>query len=472
MIKFGTSGFRGIIGENFTKENVQKVAYAIATIVNKKKFVDPIIDIGYDNRFMGDFFAKWVSEVLIGNNIKVNFFEKSLPTPVIGYLSKSHTFGIVLTASHNPYYYNGMKVFQGGGEVPDDFASKIEKLANSVKSAKIKTLSFEEGVAQGKITLASNYDEYLKSVLSFVNKKEILAYNPKILFNAMHGNSTSVILNICKKLGFKNFEIMKDNIDPYFEHGLPAPYLKNLTDQAKRVKEENFDLGLALDGDSDRITCIDKSGQIYDCNYVLTLLFNYLVEARGFKGGVVHNTAFTNLISLVAKAHDRTDYVAKVGFKNIAEIFKNSDAFIGGETNGIALKEHLLGKDGVLGAILLIDMISYYKKSFKELLTSIEKEYKFKGKVLEFAYPITLKKKEEITQQVFVKKELPKLERKLVSCGYSDGAKYVFENGYWAMIRFSGNENVVRIFSEAENEKACLKDIEKLEDFIGVKERQ
>ena len=90
MIKFGTSGFRGIIGENFTKENVQKVAYAIATIVNKKKFVDPIIDIGYDNRFMGDFFAKWVSEVLIGNNIKVNFFEKSLPTPVIGYLSKSH----------------------------------------------------------------------------------------------------------------------------------------------------------------------------------------------------------------------------------------------------------------------------------------------------------------------------------------------------------------------------------------------
>ena len=117
-------------------------------------------------------------------------------------------------------------------------------------------------------------------------------------------------------------------------------------------------------------------------------------------------------------------------------------------------------------------MISYYKKSFKELLTSIEKEYKFKGKVLEFAYPITLKKKEEITQQVFVKKELPKLERKLVSCGYSDGAKYVFENGYWAMIRFSGNENVVRIFSEAENEKACLKDIEKLEDFIGVKERQ
>ena len=472
MIKFGTSGFRGIIGENFNKENVQRVAYALAMLISKEKIEKPIIDVGYDNRFMGDFFAKWVIEVLISYKIDVNFFEKSLPTPVIGFISKKHTFGIVLTASHNPYYYNGIKIIKDGGEIPDSFAQKIEKIANAVKFSKIKTTAYEDGISQKKICLVNNYEDYIKSVLSYINKKSICDYNPKILFNSMHGNSSMVIKEICKKIGFKNYEIMKESIDPYFEHGLPAPYLKNLTDQAKRVKDEKFDLGLALDGDSDRITCIDKSGEIYDCNYILTALFNYLVKEKKFEGGVVHNTAFTNLLSLVAKANDRADYVAKVGFKHISEIFKNTDAFIGGETNGIALKNHLFGKDGVLGAFLLIDLISYYRKNFKEILSSIEKKYHFKGKVIEFAYPITLKKKEEITDLVFIKKELPLMDRKLISCDYSDGVKYIFENGYWAMIRFSGNENVVRIFVEAENEKNCLRDISKLENFINVKERQ
>lgn len=472
MIKFGTSGFRGIIGENFNKENVQRVAYALAMLISKEKIEKPIIDVGYDNRFMGDFFAKWVIEVLISYKIDVNFFEKSLPTPVIGFISKKHTFGIVLTASHNPYYYNGIKIIKDGGEIPDSFAQKIEKIANAVKFSKIKTTAYEDGISQKKICLVNNYEDYIKSVLSYINKKSICDYNPKILFNSMHGNSSMVIKEICKKIGFKNYEIMKESIDPYFEHGLPAPYLKNLTDQAKRVKDEKFDLGLALDGDSDRITCIDKTGDIYDCNYILTLLYNYFIEAKGYTGGVAHNTAFTNLLSLVCKAHDKPEYISKVGFKHIAEIFLKSDAFIGGETNGIALKDHLLSKDGVLASFLLIDLISHYKKSFKELLTKLEKEYNFKGKVLEFAYPISLTKKAEITDKVFVKKDLPLLDKKLISSSYADGAKYIFENGYWGMIRFSGNENVVRIFAEMEDEKACLEQIAKLEDFIGVKVRQ
>ena len=385
---------------------------------------------------------------------------------------KKHTFGIVLTASHNPFYYNGIKVFSGGREVPDEYSSKIEKIANSVKYKNIKSVPYESGVESGKITELTRFDEYIKSILSFVNKKNIQEYNPKILFNVMHGNATTAIKDICKRLGLKNYEIMKENLDPYFEHGLPAPYLKNLGEQAKRVQKEKFDIGLALDGDSDRITCIDKTGDIYDCNYILTLLYNYFIEAKGYTGGVAHNTAFTNLLSLVCKAHDKPEYISKVGFKHIAEIFLNSDAFIGGETNGIALKDHLLSKDGVLASFLLIDLISHYKKSFKELLTKLEKKYNFKGKVLEFAYPISLTKKAEITDKVFVKKDLPLLDKKLISSSYADGAKYVFENGYWGMIRFSGNENVVRIFAEMEDEKACLEQIAKLEDFIGVKVRQ
>ena len=472
MIKFGTSGFRGVIGDNFTKENTCKLAYALGSLIKKEKITEPIVDIGFDNRFMGEFFAKWAAEVLVAYGVKVNFYTESLPSPALAFMAKKHTFGIVLTASHNPFYYNGIKVFSGGREVPDEYSSKIEKIANSVKYKNIKSVPYESGVESGKITELTRFDEYIKSILSFVNKKSIQEYNPKILFNVMHGNATTAIKDICKRLGLKNYEIMKENLDPYFEHGLPAPYLKNLGEQAKRVQKEKFDIGLALDGDSDRITCIDKSGEIYDCNYILTLLYNYFIEAKGYAGGVAHNTAFTNLLSLVCKAHDKPEYISKVGFKHIAEIFLKSDAFIGGETNGIALKDHLLSKDGVLASFLLIDLISHYKKSFKELLTKLEKEYNFKGKVLEFAYPISLTKKAEITDKVFVKKELPLLDKKLISSSYADGAKYVFENGYWGMIRFSGNENVVRIFAEMEEEKACLEQIAKLEDFIGVKVRQ
>ena len=472
MIKFGTSGFRGVLGDNFTKENLQRIAYGLVQLLKKDKQDSSVIYIGYDNRFMGKTFAMWVAEVLVAYDIKIKFFEKSMPTPVVAFMSKTSTFGIVLTASHNPYYYNGIKIFKNGGEIPDEYASKLEKIANSVKVNKIKTLSFQDGITFKKVEVVSSFESYVKSVISFLEKNEVTSFNPKILFNSMHGNTAIVINEICKKISFKNHEIMNESIDPYFEYKLPAPYLENLTGQAKRVKKEKFDLGIALDGDSDRITCIDKSGEIFDGNYILTLLFKYFVEAKKYKGGVVHNTAFTNLISILAKKVGCADYVAKVGFKNIAEVFDRTDAFLGGETNGVALKEHVKCKDGILGAFLLISLISYYKKSFKQILSSVEKELNYKSKVLEFAYPITLKKKEEINEKVFIKKELPKFNKNIINTSYGDGAKYIFDGGYWAMVRFSGNENVVRIFAEESDENLVLKNIEIIENFIGVKVRQ
>ena len=472
MIKFGTSGFRGVIGENFNKENVQKIAYALTKLIKQEKEKFPCVHIGYDNRFMGEIFAKWFSEVLIYEKIKVVFYDTSMPTPVVAYMSKDSAFGVVLTASHNPYYYNGIKIIRKSGEIPDDFANKIERIANKISINKIKTKTFEDGVQDGTIIIQKNTDDYEKSVLSFLNKKKIKNENPKILFNAMHGNSSKTIRSICKKLKLENYEIMNENIDPYFEFGLPAPYLKNLTAQAVKVKKEKYDIGIALDGDSDRITCIDSSGEIYDCNYILVLLLDYLISEKNFKGGVVHNTAFTNLISLIAKKYNQPEYIAKVGFKNIAEKLSTTDAFIGGETNGVAIKKHILGKDGIIGAFLVIDMLCHYKKSLKKLLNDLEKNLKFPSCALEFAYPIDKEKKDEITNKVFIFKELPQLNQEIVKFNYEDGAKFTFSSGYWTMVRFSGNENVVRIFAEMPNEEECQDIILKMEKFVGVKERQ
>lgn len=472
MIKFGTSGFRGIIGDNFTKESVQRVAYAVAMLIKKEKVENAIIDIGFDNRFMAGDFAKWVAEVLAFYKIKINFYSIPTPTPTIAYLSKKHTFGIVLTASHNPYFYNGIKVFKQSGEVNDKYAEKIEKIANNMDYTKIKSITFDEGVKKGIIKLTKNTNSYQKNVISYINKDNLLKYNPKVLFNAMHGNSSLVVREICDKLGFTNYEIMKENIDPYFEGGLPAPYLKNLIDQKERVVKENFDIGIAFDGDSDRVTIIDKSGQIYDCNYILPAVYEYFVKVKGYSGGVAHNGAFSSLISLIAKDLNEKEIITKVGFKNVAEAFQNTTAFMGGETNGISLKEHIYGKDGIFAGFVVLDLISYYQKTFKEILTETTQKFHFPSCVIEFAYPITLEKKAEINEQVFIKKELPKLDKKIVSTNYNDGLKINFENNYWAAIRFSGNELVVRIFTEMENLENSNKMVAKLEKFIGVKERQ
>lgn len=472
MIKFGTSGFRGIMGGNFNKQNLQKIAYAVSKLIKDEKVKTPVIDIGFDNRFMGDFYAKWATEVFTAYGIKINFYENSTPTPAIAYLSKEHTFGVVLTASHNPYYYNGIKIFKNGGEVLDAYAAKIEEIANAVNFDDIKTLDFETALKKGQICLVKHIEAYEMSVVSFLNKKMLRKRNLKVLFNVMHGNGAVAINNIMKKLGLKNYEIMNANIDPYFEHELPAPYLKNLTVQKQRVVKEKFDLGIALDGDSDRVSFIDNNGEMYDCNYIVPLLYSYLIENKKMKGGVAHNIAFTSLLSYVVKELGQEEHIAKVGFKNIAEKFETTDAILGAETTGIALKEHVYCKDGILSGLLVLDMLSSCEKNITDLLKDVKKKFNYPCKVYEFAYPITDKKKAEIQKKVFEDKKLPCLSRKIENADYFDGVKFYFDKKYWAEIRFSGNENVVRIFAEMENDKACYKMIAEIEKFIGVSERQ
>ena len=472
MIKFGTSGFRGIMGDNFNKQNLQKIAYAVSKLIKDEKVKTPVIDIGFDNRFMGDFYAKWATEVFTAYGIKINFYENSTPTPAIAYLSKEHTFGVVLTASHNPYYYNGIKIFKNGGEVLDAYAAKIEEIANAVNFDDIKTLDFETALKKAQICLVKHIEAYEMSVVSFLNKKMLKRRNLKVLFNVMHGNGAVAINNIMKKLGLKNYEIMNANIDPYFEHELPAPYLKNLTVQKQRVVKEKFDLGIALDGDSDRVSFIDNNGEMYDCNYIVPLLYSYLIENKKMKGGVAHNIAFTSLLSYVVKELGQEEHIAKVGFKNIAEKFETTDAILGAETTGIALKEHVYCKDGILSGLLVLDMLSSCEKNITDLLKDVKKKFNYPCKVYEFAYPITDKKKAEIQKKVFEDKKLPCLSRKIENADYFDGVKFYFDKKYWAEIRFSGNENVVRIFAEMENDKACYKMITEIEKFIGVSERQ
>ena len=472
MIKFGTSGFRGIMGDNFTKENVQKIAFAIDKIIKTEKIKKNKIIIGYDNRFMSIDYAKWIAEVL-AVNLKVELYEFAVPTPLVCHRAKGVGFGIVLTASHNPYMYNGIKIFTSAGkEIDDTFASKVEKFAN-LENVEIKTLDYNVAVAKGKIVLTNDIETYCNSILNFVDAKKVARSKIKVLANAMHGNSVKSLKYLFDKIKLKNYEIMNTEIDPYFEHKLPAPYFYNLTEQASRVVKEGFDLGVALDGDSDRFSLIGKSGKVYDCNYVVAVLYYYYITKKGYTGSVVKNKALSNLVGIVATKSGKKSYDANNGFKNIAPLLEGTDAFIGAESNGIAFKEHILSKDGIFACMAVIDALVSLKKSFEEVLEEITKKFNFKSYTKEFAYNINEKQRASIIKLFENNKKRHGFDKlNLEGTDFSEGYKFLYENGYWGMVRFSGCEPVVRIFSEMPTEELCDEMIKTYEDFIGVKEKQ
>ena len=469
MIKFGTSGFRGILGDNFTKENVQKVAYAVSQSLLKNGKTNANICIGFDNRFMSKKYAEWICEVLaIKHNIK--FFENSVPTPLIAWNAKNYDLGIMLTASHNPYYYNGIKIFKNGGqECDDEFAAQIENVANNVSYSEIEKIDFDNAVKSEKVVLTCEIDNYCDSVLNNVDFEFLKSHKQKVLVNVMHGSGLECIRKILDKLEY-NYEIMNENLDPYFENKLPAPYVQNLTEQAKKMRE-GFDLGFAYDGDADRFTFVSSSGRIYDCNYVSAVVYYYLTVVKGQKGDVVKNKALTNLLKLIAEENGNNVFEVRNGFKHVGAKLKITNSIFGTETNGIAFKNHVMSKDGPMASMLVLDAVAHIGKPFDDIVNEIYQRYNYKSVIKEFAYPVSDALKNDIITK-FSNKNYPKYKFEIDYVDDEEGYKIYYKNGYWGMVRFSGNEPVVRIFSEMQTDDECNEMIACYEDFLGVKERQ
>jgi len=473
MIKFGTSGFRGIIADNFTKENVQKIAYAVANILIKEGKTDKTISFGYDNRFMGKEFAEWMSEVLLAYGLRVEMYSKSVPCTLIAYEVKHKHLGLYITASHNPFYYSGVKIFVNGAKEPDkEFTDKIEKIANKVNAAKIPTMSIADAEKKGLITYTDNIKGYCDNVVKLVGTKNIKGSGVRILFNPMHGATSECTRYIFKKLGLEDVIVMNENPDPYFGGGMPAPYKHNLGEQVKMLKAKKCDFGFAVDGDGDRVTFIDKTGETYDCNYIAVVMYYYLVKYRKFKGDFVRNIAFTSLLDKVVKSLGGNTHTALVGFKNVAKGLQNTNSFIGAETNGIAFKDHVLHKDGILCGLMLVDIICAMKKPLSSIIKAIKEEYNYPCEEVECNYETTASHRDYLKKKIYDKKELPKLSRKILKVDYSDGMKMYFENDYWAMVRFSGTECVMRLFVELETAEKSYEMVKELEKFIELTERQ
>ncbi len=468
-IKFGTSGWRDIIADNFTFENVRIVAQAVADYIKEKEMEDNGVVVGYDTRFMARDFALEAAKVLGANGIKIFFTNRDTPTPVIAYdiIKNKRAGGVNITASHNPYKYAGFKFSPdwGGPALPETtkwIEDRIDKIRNQ-ENEKYRYKEIEELKEQGLFEEFDPRPQYVEQITSLVDLSVIKESGLRILYNPMHGTGRDYLDYILKEFDIE-VEVINDDLDPLFDGKGPEPSADNLKEMAKKLKNEKFDIGIATDGDADRFGILDRNGEYVKPNYIIALVYNYVHTEKKIKGGVARSVATTHLIDAVARQFREKAYETPVGFKYLGDILaRGHAAVVGEESAGLSIKGHVPEKDGILADLLVAEMVAKTGKTLTELIEELfEKVGPFYTERINF--PI---ENEETKGRLlkFLDSEIKKFAgRNVKKIIRADGSKLIFEDGSWVLFRPSGTEPVIRFYVEAHTK-------EDLKELIDAGER-
>jgi len=467
MIKFGTSGFRAIIGEGWTKENIQKIGFGFRKVAEASGKPVHIV-IGYDTRFMGRESAMWFCEAACSAKIKATFMNVYVPTPFIAYKAVNTDFGVMITASHNPSIYNGIKIFLRGGKEGDDvfFGGVAKNL-----EAKYTTTPFDQLIKNGIVTFSEDTSDYVKTIASQLDINTIKSGNTKVLFNPMHGSGSAITKQLFDKMGVK-YTIINENPDPMFGGRMPAPYAHNLIGMAAEVVKGKYHFGVALDGDADRVAIIDGDGKFYDCNYLAAAFYYYLTQIKKQKGGAIKNFLTSNLINKLCAKYGFDIHETPVGFKFLGKAMQQSDALIAAESGGMGFRQVSLSKDGIATAAFLVDLVATMKKGIGKIVSEIAAMVAFPSIYIEYAYPFSNADRDKMLFKLCSKTK-PKFSIETAKVdAYPDGFKITFEGDYWVGARISGTESAMRIYTEMPTEAACNEAIATMEKFYDISERQ
>ncbi len=450
MIKFGTGGWRAIIGDEFTKANVQLLTAAIAEKMSDEEKTANGFVIGYDRRFLSEEAAHWAAEVMAGMGIFCRVINREAPTPLIMFAVKYYDlpYGMAVTASHNPAVYNGVKVFMKGGRDADEILTgELEQYIKSIDPAEIKAVPFEDGIRSGLIQSIDPMNQYIDSIIRSINMDAIRSRNLKIALDPMYGVSKTALQTILLTARC-DVDVIHERRDALFGGRLPAPNSKTLSSLITYVEEKHCDIGIATDGDADRLGVIDDRGEFLHPNKILVLLYYYLIKFRGWHGAAVRNLATTHLLDRIAEDFGETCYEVPVGFKYVSSKMAETNAIIGGESSGgLTVRGHIQGKDGIYAAALLVEMLATTGRSLSEIYGEITAKYGA-CEMDESDFRFTQQDKERITGILLEDKLLPEFPYEIEKVSYMDGCKVYFKNGGWIIARFSGTEPLLRIFCE------------------------
>ena len=446
-IKFGTSGWRGILADEFTFENVRIVTQAICDHIREKGEREKGVVIGYDTRFMGRKFALESAEILAANGIKAFLCKRDVPTPVIAFeiIRRKAAGGINFTASHNPPEYNGLKFSSSwGGPALPETTGEIERRANEMMGEMTyREVSLNKGMDEKLIEIIEPKDSYLKEIREKVDVGVLKGM--KVAVDHLYGTSRDYLDSVLKEAGC---EVVRfhEYPDPTFGGKPPEPSEENIHDLIEKVRGDNtISIGLATDGDADRFGIVDRGGIYIEPNYIVALLLDYLIRTRKWSGGVARSVATTHLIDRVAARHGIEVYETPVGFKYIGELISEDKLIIGGEESaGLTIKGHVPEKDGILACLLVAEMVAREGKSVTEMLNNLYSEV---GTVLTRRVNIHL-------QGSGLKDRLKTLPSSFAGLKVDkvvtiDGTKLILSDGSWVLIRPSGTEPVVRFYAES-----------------------
>ena len=470
-IKFGTSGWRGLIADDFTYATVRLAVRAISEHLTSKK-AHPTVLVGYDTRFYSEEFSALAVQVLQDHGIKTLLCDTFTPTPAIAFeIQRRQLDGAInFTASHNPAQYHGLK-FSGADagpalpEVTKDIESRVASLvaqeSHGLKAASPGTHGAKRNLGE----LVNLKADYLKRLNELVRFDVIRKSNLKVVADALHGAGAGYLDKALADHGI-SVEARRTNRDCLFGGGGPDVSEENLASLGKAVKEGGAKIGLATDGDADRFGVVDSDGTWIQPNLILALIYDYIVESRGWKLPAARSVATTQMMDAAAKMHGQTTYQTPVGFKYIGQLIREDKIAMGGEESaGLTIRGHVPEKDGILACLLVAEMTAACGASISEQVRALFKKLGREFHPVRENLHLSDEQKANAIKRVAVDASTL-LGRKVVSVDRTDGAKFVFGDGSWMLLRLSGTEPLLRLYVEADSAAATKKLVHEASEWI------
>lgn len=453
MIKFGTDGWRGIIARDFTFDNVRACSQAVADYLKQASRGLRGLIIGYDTRFASEDFAQAAAEVVAANDIKAYLCPQATPTPAVSYgvLAKKTDGAIIITASHNPAIWNGFKFKTAdGASAPPEVTAELEKNLSAMTADKVKRLPLPKALEQGMAEYLDLAPVYTKQISRLIDLDKLSQSNLKVIFDPMYGAGAGYFNRLLGN-GALRLEEINGERNPLFPGIQPEPIAPNLNKLSATVMRQSADVGLATDGDADRLGVIDEKGNFLTQLQVFALLCLYLLEVRGERGALVRTITSTTMVDRLGELYDVPVYETPVGFKYVAPVMTEKDALIGGEeSGGYGFRSHMPERDGILAGIYFLDLMLRTGKTPSQLLDHLySKVGPHYYQRRDFTFPED--QRQSITKNVT--DNLPKsIERvKVVKVNASDGFHLTLADKSWLLVRFSGTEPVLRIYAESDS---------------------
>ncbi|MBC7249862.1 MAG: phosphoglucomutase/phosphomannomutase family protein [Anaerolineae bacterium] len=459
-IRFGTDGWRAVISDTFTFANLRLVAQAIADYVLEEAAdsgTQPEVVVGFDTRFLSDRYAAEVARVMAGNNIITWLARADTPTPAISYTvkHKGAIAGVMISASHNPPRYNGVKLKASyGGAAPPEVGRRVERIleANQLQARGPNLEDYQTALDQGLIRRFDPAWAYYEHLATLIDLDVISNGELRVIADPMYGSGRGCIKEMLARTRCRVQEI-RGEMNPGFGGIHPEPIARFLHALSAAIQNTHADIGLATDGDADRIGAMDSRGQFVDPHHIFALALRYLVEQRGWRGSVVKTVSTTQMVNRLAAQYDLPLHETPVGFNHIADHMLSDDVLIGGEeSGGMSIKGHIPEGDGILMGLLLVEIVSAAGVPLHELVADLQARYGpacYARRDIRLRHPVD---KKAMVARLVAEAPAQIAGQSVVQVDTLDGVKYCLADESWLLIRPSGTEPVLRIYAEARSQ--------------------